>query len=207
MTTAMLSDISQLCSTVDQRDKGEDMLTEEQKRFLLFIARESILSYLEKREMRYTPPNEAVFSEKRGAFVTLHKNNSLRGCIGYIKAYKTILQTIIDMARAAAFQDPRFPKVTLQEINEISIEISILSELIPLSKENLHDIQISRDGLYIEGLYGSGLLLPQVATEWGWDREQFLRETCRKAGLSENCYLDPGNQVYRFTAEIFSEEQ
>ncbi|MBW6516325.1 MAG: AmmeMemoRadiSam system protein A [Candidatus Cloacimonetes bacterium] len=183
------------------------MLTEEQKKFLLRLARESILAHLERREIALKDPTDQILKEKRGAFVTLHKKDALRGCIGYIKPYKPLLQTIKEMARAAAFQDPRFPSVTLKEIDDIYIEISILSELIPVSKEELDDITVGRDGLYIEGLYGSGLLLPQVAVEWNWDRETFLKETCHKAGLSANSYLDPKYQVYRFTAEIFSEEK
>jgi len=182
------------------------MLSEKQKEFLLQVARESILSNLEKRKFSLARPADEIFSVKRGAFVTLHKKGALRGCIGYIKPYKTIFESIIEMSRAAAFNDPRFPPVDLKELDDIVIEISILSELIPLNKDQLIDIEIGRDGLYIEGLYGSGLLLPQVAAEWRWDRETFLRETCRKAGLSANCYLQPENQVYRFSAEIFSEE-
>ena len=181
------------------------MLTEDQKLFLLQVARESILSCLENRKFSLDRPTDRIFSEKRGAFVTLHKKGALRGCIGYIKPYKTIFETIREMARAAAFDDPRFPSLKQEEVNDIVIEISILSDLIPLSNEQLSDIKIGRDGLYIEGLYGSGLLLPQVAVELHWDRETFLRETCRKAGLTANCYLQPENQVYRFSAEIFSE--
>jgi len=183
------------------------MLTEEQKKYLLSLARESILAHLEKREITIKVQSDEIFTKKRGAFVTLHKKDSLRGCIGYIKPYKSLLQTIKEMARAAAFQDPRFPSVSLKEMDEIRIEISVLSELIPVGKDELDEIRVGRDGLFIEGLYGSGLLLPQVAVEWNWDRETFLRETCHKAGLATNSYLDPKYQVYRFTAEIFSEEK
>ena len=182
------------------------MLKTEQKKLLLRLARESILAHLEKRDIAINQPEDQIYKEKRGAFVTLHNNKQLRGCIGYIKPYKSLFQTIKEMARAAAFQDPRFPSISLKEMDQIDIEISILSELTPVSKDQLREITIGRDGLYIEGLYGVGLLLPQVAVEWNWDRETFLRETCHKAGLPGNCYLDPQNQIYRFSAEIFSEE-
>jgi AmmeMemoRadiSam system protein A len=182
------------------------MLTKEQKEFLLKLARESILTQLEKRKLTLEMPDDKIFSEKRGAFVTLHLYNKLRGCIGYVKPYKSIFDTINEMARAAAFNDPRFPQVKLSEMDDLIIEISILSELIPLNKKNLEEIIIGNDGLYIEGIFGSGLLLPQVAAELRWDRDTFLRETCRKAGLASDCYLDPRNQLYRFSADIFSEE-
>lgn len=181
------------------------MLSEEQKRFLLKLARESIQAHLEKREIALQIPSDEIYKLKWGVFVTLHKKKALRGCIGYIKPYKPLGLTIIEMARAAAFQDPRFPKVSMKEMEDISLEISILSELIPVSKDELNDITVGRDGLYIEGLFGSGLLLPQVAVEWNWDRNTFLRETCHKAGLPSDCYLNPQYQVYRFTAEIFTE--
>ena len=183
------------------------MLNNDQKKRLLHLARESIASVLEGRKINVEEPIESVFWEKGGVFVTLEHRGNLRGCIGYIKGYKSVWQSIIEMAKAAAFHDSRFRPITLQELNDITIEISLLSELVPVSSNELEQIEVGRDGLYIEGIYGSGLLLPQVAVEWGWDRVTFLRETCRKAGLGSGCYSDERNQVYRFTAEIFSDTE
>ncbi len=182
------------------------MLTQKQKNFLLQIARDAIKAPLYNESFSMPAIDDELFLEKRGAFVTLHKNKELRGCIGYIRAYKPLLQTIIEMAKAAAFEDPRFPSVRQDEINKIEIEISVLSELIPVMNHNLEEIIVGRDGIYLEMGYKSGLLLPQVALENDWNRETFLRETCRKAGLDSSSYLQPECKIFRFSAEIFAEK-
>ncbi|MCB5230736.1 MAG: AmmeMemoRadiSam system protein A [Candidatus Cloacimonas sp.] len=181
------------------------MLNKEQKKILLSLARESIVSRLESREIDVVESLDNVFKEKRGLFVTLERNGDLRGCIGYVRGYKSVWSSVIEMAQAAAFNDRRFRPVSKKEIEQVNIEISLLSELIPVSPAELDQIKVGRDGLYIEGMYGSGLLLPQVAVDWGWDRSTFLREVCLKAGLGGSCYLVSSNQLYRFSAEILSD--
>jgi AmmeMemoRadiSam system protein A len=135
----------------------------------------------------------------------LHKHGQLRGCIGYIEGIKSIYDTIKEMAIAAAFQDPRFPALQKDELDQIDIEISLLT---PLEKvESKEDIKIGKHGLLIRNGFNSGLLLPQVATEWNWDVETFLEQTCRKAGLHGNCWKESSTQIFRFSAEIFSESR
>jgi len=179
------------------------MLSEEQKKFLLNLARETIKAEIEKSKLSITCPDEPLYQRKTGGFVTLHKAGKLRGCIGYVIAYKTMFETIKEMAKAAAFSDPRFPPLRKSELENIEIEISILSELI--SVQSVDEIKIGRDGLLIQNNFTSGLLLPQVATEWKWDRKTFLEQTCNKAGLNRNCWQQPDTEILRFSAEIFSE--
>ncbi len=177
-------------------------MDKQQKQALLALARSSIASGLGRGEVII--PKDELFKQKRGLFVTLHLDGHLRGCIGYIRGYKSIAESIIEMAKAAAFRDPRFPKVSSQELDKIVIEISLLSELIPV--EDLTKIEVGRDGLYLEHPQGSGLLLPQVAVEWGWDVDTFLQQICRKAGLKPYAFKDKHAKLYSFSAEIFCEQ-
>ncbi len=179
------------------------MLSEEQKKFLLNLARKTIKAEIEKSKLSITCPDEPIYQRKTGGFVTLHKAGKLRGCIGYVIAYKSLFETIKEMAKAAAFNDPRFPSLQKSELEHIEIEISVLSELIPV--QSVDEIKIGRDGLLIQNSFTSGLLLPQVATEWKWDRKTFLEQTCNKAGLDRNCWQQPDTEIFRFFAEIFSE--
>lgn len=178
------------------------MFSEIQKKQLLALAREAIGSHFEQK--RISIPEDADYAVKRGIFVSLHIEDELRGCIGYIKGYKSITESVAEMAIAAAFRDPRFAPLEKSEFQKLNIEISILGDLILL----LPDEQpvIGRDGLYIVHTFGSGLLLPQVAVEWNWDSRTFLGEVCRKAGLNRNAFKDFGTKVYRFTADVFSEK-
>lgn len=176
-----------------------------QKKTLLKLARQVIMNSLNKEKKQFEIPEDEIFHKTTGAFVTLHKNGNLRGCIGYIIGYRRLWDTISEMSEAAAFGDPRFSPVTQDEIDDIDIEISILSELIRV--KNIDEVIIGRDGLFMKNGFYSGLLLPQVATEWGWDKNTFLKETCRKAGMSSNCWQDPKTEIYRFSAEIFSEKE
>ena len=179
------------------------MLSHEQKKFLLNLARETIKARLDNCDLDIDQSQDDVYDQKTGGFVTLHKNGQLRGCIGYVIAHKSLFDTIIDMANDAAFDDPRFPPVNKTELSEIDVGISILSELIRVI--NIEEIEIGRDGLLIRNNFSSGLLLPQVATEWKWDKITFLEQTCMKAGLSGNCWKKPDTEIFRFSAEIFSE--
>lgn len=176
-------------------------LDRETKINLLKLARRTIKNFLTKKEEVKT---DFKFPEiKRGAFVTLHKRGELRGCIGTFRSDKNIADVVSEMALASAFEDPRFPKLELEELEEIDIEISVLS---PLRKiKNVNEIEVGKHGLYISRGFRSGVLLPQVATEYNWDRETFLVHTCLKAGLPEDAWKDPATKIEVFTAEVFGE--
>ena len=182
-------------------DRG---LTGEQKQALLRIARESIEAEL-RGEAPPAAEGQGTPDEKRGAFVSLKKRGKLRGCIGMIEARKPLVQTVEEMAVAAAFQDPRFPPLRREELKDLRVEISVLTPLRRVA--DVDAIEIGTHGLYIRRGARAGLLLPQVATEWRWDRETFLRETCRKAGLAPDAWRDPETEIYLFSADVFGEEQ
>ncbi len=178
------------------------MLDKLQMQEMLALARQSIAN-----RFNYPAPvvpNKPLYKEKRGVFVSLHKKGELRGCIGYIKGYKSLGDSIVEMAQAAAFRDPRFPALKADELEQIKLEISILGELIPI--KGTTEIEIGRDGLFIDHPQGSGLFLPQVATEWQWTAPVFLEQVCRKAGLSRTAWMDDEARLYRFEAAVFSEE-
>ncbi|MDQ7031946.1 MAG: AmmeMemoRadiSam system protein A [Desulfonauticus sp.] len=176
-------------------------LSQEEKDYLKKIARLSMIEELSGKKINYPPPVSKKLTSSLGAFVTLKKNGDLRGCIGQVIAQDPLWKTIIAMAKEAAFKDPRFSPVQLEELEELEIEISILS---PLEKvTNLEQVEPGKHGLLIRKGFYSGLLLPQVATEWGWDRKTFLEQTCFKAGLDKDCYLDKDVEIYFFQAEVF----
>jgi AmmeMemoRadiSam system protein A len=180
-------------------------LTQADKKALLEIAEKAITAKAGNREMPKPAMDLPVLKEKRGAFVTLKKRGHLRGCIGYIKAVKPLEDTVQEMAIAAAFHDPRFPALKSEEIKDLSFEISVLSPLVKISEIN--DIEIGRHGLYMVRGHNSGLLLPQVAIEYGWDRETFLEETCHKAGLPSGAWREKETEIYVFSADYFSDQQ
>ncbi|MBC7330666.1 AmmeMemoRadiSam system protein A [bacterium] len=177
----------------------------EEKKELLNIARTSIEEYLKNRRIPTFSPSSTTLLERKGAFVTLKKAGFLRGCIGMIEALKPLYQTVAEMAVAAAIEDPRFPPLTLDELPLITIEISVLSPLEEV--KDIEEIEVGKHGLYIIRGFYRGLLLPQVATENNWDRETFLQHTCLKAGLPIDCWQDPETKIYKFSAEVFSEEE
>jgi len=184
------------------RKKINIMFTKEQQKALLQLARNAVTSRFTKEPVFY--PHDDEFNISRGVFVTIHKNGDLRGCIGYIKGFKDLVPSITEMAQSAAFHDSRFPAVKEYELADLKFEISVLSEMIPVS--NISEIQIGRDGLMLKHPYGSGLLLPQVPVEWNWDLPTFLKQICYKAGLSSDCWKDDISTLYRFSADIFSED-
>ena len=175
------------------------MLSHEQQAELLAYARAVIASRFGSPEPK--PPSDPAYELKRGLFVSLHLQGNLRGCIGYIEGHASLRKSVHDMALAAAFRDPRFPALRNSELEELELEISVLGELIPVSGPA--EIQIGRDGLFIEHPRGSGLLLPQVATDWNWTAEEFLKQVCRKAGLANDAWQDQAATLYRFEAEVF----
>ncbi len=181
----------------------EDTLTAQEREQLLRLARSTIEGYLKDRRIPSYSTDNPRFLRPGGAFVTLKKHGDLRGCIGYIYSERPLYETIQQAAVAAATQDPRFPPVRLAEMAEITIEISLLS---PLERvRDVNDIVVGKHGLLIRRGYYQGLLLPQVAPEQGWNREQFLEGVCYKAGLPSDAWKDPATELYSFTAEVFSE--
>jgi AmmeMemoRadiSam system protein A len=177
-------------------------IDDEGKGFLLSLARESIRCAISRlRFERKNPPEWTI--EPKGAFVTIKIDGELRGCIGHMTAQESLYQTIIDMARAAALEDPRFAPLTLAELEASKLEISVLSPLRPIADPE--EIEVGRHGIYIIAGYRSGVLLPQVATEWGWDRATFMRQVCRKAGVQESVLADPSTRLYAFEASVFGE--
>jgi AmmeMemoRadiSam system protein A len=182
--------------------KEEHMaLSQQDKQTLRQIARQTIDAALQRQKLPSLAPGSPILQEKRGAFVTLRRRGQLRGCIGLIEPVRPLAEAIQEMSLAAAFRDPRFPPLTAEEFNEVDIEISVLTPLHQIQK--VEEIEVGKHGLYIKNGPYAGLLLPQVATEYRWDRPTFLRETCRKAGLSPEAWKEPDTQIYIFSAEIF----
>ncbi|WP_432738368.1 AmmeMemoRadiSam system protein A [Maridesulfovibrio sp. FT414] len=177
-------------------------LTQEEKSYLKDLVRLSIISRLRGDKDAAVPePPTRHLAEEFGAFVTLNKHGHLRGCIGNIQGSGPLYKTIWRMARAAAFEDPRFPPVSLPEFDELEIEISILSPITVCT--DVEKIEIGRHGLIMQRGMQSGLLLPQVAVDWKWDRKQFLAQTCNKAGMEPTAWQDPATNILWFEAEVF----
>ena len=185
--------------------KTENGIKEKDKVWLLNLARRSIMSSLNNESERLPIPENRFLSEKRAVFVTLHKNGELRGCIGHMIARDKLYQAVWEMARSAAFNDPRFPKVGKSEMNDINIEISILTPMKKIS--SIDEIVMGRDGVMIQQGYRSGVFLPQVAKETGWDKETFLQHLCSsKAMLPAKAYLDPQTDIFIFQVDDFKEK-
>ncbi|MEA4855501.1 MAG: AmmeMemoRadiSam system protein A [Solidesulfovibrio sp.] len=176
-------------------------LTDEEKASLKDLVRLRIAARLAGRDPASPRPPTGKLREPHGAFVTLTLRGRLRGCIGHIVGDRPLFETIGDMAEAAAFGDPRFTPLTREEFQDIAIEISVLSPLTPCPDPAL--VEVGRHGLLVRRGARSGLLLPQVPVEWGWDRETFLDQTCRKAGLEPGCWRHPDTKLSWFEAEVF----
>lgn len=196
------SSVVSYVAAVLYRHEIQEGLSETDKKALLKIARQSIETYLRDGSVPTFDVPESL--RKAGAaFVTLEKNDRLRGCIGQTAAITPLVETVSHCAIQAAVSDPRFTPVTADEMTGIHIEISVLT---PLQRvKSLEEIKVGRDGLTITMGRNRGLLLPQVATEYGWDRTTFLQQTCRKAGLPPDAYLSDRAEIYRFQAVIFGE--
>lgn len=192
------------------KEKGEmimkdEYLNKEEKEKLLEIARFSIIEAVTGRRQFFPNVTEVRLKENCGAFVTIKENGQLRGCIGYIQAVKPLYETIKDVARSAAVNDYRFNPIGHDELDKLELEISVLTPLVRIT--DINEIEVGKHGLYMKRGFDSGLLLPQVATEYNWDRETFLKETCRKAGLPQDAWKDKTTQIYTFSAEIFGDMQ
>ncbi|MDD1696313.1 MAG: TIGR00296 family protein [Methanoregula sp.] len=186
-----------------------NLLSKDEGEMAIRLARGAIDYTLAKKPkpvLAFTP----VFSEKRGVFVTLTKAGELRGCIGFPYPVIPLMDAIEDAAVAAATGDPRFPKVRADELGFIRIEVTILTVPVPLEGDpdkRPEKVDVGRHGLIVRGRGTSGLLLPQVATEYNWDNRTFLEHTCMKAGLPRQCWTHANVEVLTFEGQIFTEHE
>ena len=176
-------------------------LTDSDQQLLLRLAREALVESVRSGRLSEIEKPAGAPEERCGAFVTLHKLGRLRGCVGYIESPRPLFQTVRECAMAAALHDGRFDPVEPEELPFLHLEISVLS---PLEDVRPQQIETGRHGLLISRGLQRGLLLPQVAVEWKWDRETFLDETCRKAGLASDEWRR-GARIQAFTAQVFAE--
>lgn len=188
--------------------KESSQFTKEEQKTLLKISRETLISHLTGSKSLDALLKKITITdrmkEKRGVFVTIKKSGHLRGCIGYIQGIEPVVEAVIDNTRSASTRDNRFRPMNASEIDKVKIEISVMTPLKLI--HSLQDIQVGRDGLVIEHRGKRGVLLPQVATENGWNREQFLNAICRKAGLSEFTWRTEKPIIRTFRAQVFGEE-
>ena len=186
----------------EEKKVGVDLgLSDQDKRTLHQIAKAVIENKARGKAVPDFKIDSPVLKENRGAFVTLNKKGQLRGCIGYLEGRGPLHKTVEEMAEAAAFRDPRFPSVKEKEIPDLEIEISVLTPLKRIT--DVLEIEVGKHGIYIKKGWSSGLLLPQVATEYGWDRQSFLEHTCNKAGLPSSAWKEKDTEIYIFSADIF----
>ncbi len=198
--------VGYLSAFIDQPKGVSDMLTKKQKKELLGLARNSIKVYLETGKKVQGKTTDPVLNKEMGAFVTLHENGQLRGCIGNLIGTQSLYLNIRDMAVEAAVNDPRFASLKVAELKDVEIEISVLSSMQRVASPD--DIILGNHGVLVKRGFRTGVFLPQVATETGWSKEEFLSYLCaQKAGLSSDAWKDKDTELYVFTAEIFSEKE
>jgi AmmeMemoRadiSam system protein A len=184
-----------------ERDGGLD---ERERRELLRVARLALVEHLHHGRRPTGAPHCQALLEARPVFVSVHLGGRLRGCMGRIETETPLYAAVMDLAVSAATSDPRFAPITVDEVGEARLEISVLSPRAPLAAAS--ELALGRDGLIISRGARRGLLLPKVAVEQGWDAERFLDETCGKAGLPSGSWREPSTTVERFTAEVFAED-
>lgn len=181
----------------------ERELNAREKQVLLAIAHQAIVQGVQTGEEYIEPREEKSLNRRNGCFVTIKKNGKLRGCIGNFQSELPLFREVARMALASATRDPRFYPMKEADLESFDIEISVLS---PLHKvDSTDEIEVGKHGIYIEKGYYRGVLLPQVATEHGWDRPTFLRQTCVKAGLPTNAWEADDAEIYVFSAQVFGE--
>jgi len=180
-------------------------LSDEHRKTLLGIARESIAAVLEGRHLPWRADDfDEILARPAGAFVTLRTHDGeLRGCIGSIQAVQPLFKAVASSAVSAAFHDPRFTPLQSGELERLELEISVMGPVERVTK--IEDIVVGRDGLIISRSPYAGLLLPQVATEYEWDRETFLDQTCLKAGLPRSAWRAEDCRIEKFSAIVFGE--
>ena len=179
-------------------------LSDSEKIYLLKYARNVVEAAVTGEAAPAADGASDIMRRKGAAFVTLKEHGDLRGCIGHVIAHVPLIDCVASVGRAAALEDPRFPPVKPAELNDIDIEVSVLTPVEPCT--DIHTIQVGVHGLVMKRGYHQGLLLPQVPGEFGWDRTQFLQQTCRKAGMEASCYTDPKTEIFTFTAIVFNEK-
>jgi AmmeMemoRadiSam system protein A len=179
-------------------------LADREKQLLLEVARRALTRAVERREDLENPSDDSHLLESGGAFVTLHLRGRLRGCIGQIGSSEALIRVVAHCTKAAALEDPRFEPVHRNELTEIEIELSILSHPEEIAPDR---IEAGKHGLIVSRSWQRGVLLPQVATQYGWTAARFLEETCAKAGFERSAWKDSGTLIHAFTAEIFSETE
>ncbi len=179
------------------------MLSKTDAAILLNIARGAIVHQIKGEDYSLTPREEKALNSESGCFVTITQEGQLRGCIGNFQSQQPLFREVATMAVAAASQDPRFQPMGQEELDNFSLEITVLSPLEKIDDTNL--IEVGTHGIYIIKGHNRGVLLPQVATEYGWNRETFLRQTCVKAGLPEDSWHHPDTNIYIFGGQIISE--
>ena len=200
----------QVNSNKTQEDKNMNIearsqLNHEEKVFLLDLAEKTMQAAV-KNESKPDPENiPEITRQDRGAFVTLEKNGNLRGCIGYVQPIKPLWKAVKEMAVSASLKDPRFPPVEEDELPDITVEVSVLT--VPHEIDDIEEIEVGKHGIIIKKGFQQGLLLPQVATDQGWDRKTFLQHTCRKAGLPTTAWQDQNTEIKIFSAQVFSREE
>ena len=175
-------------------------------------ARKIVTEFIQNNnKMKLDPEFNSKFSFPSGIFVTLNKKNNLRGCIGYPLPNQSLSQALIDASISAATEDPRFNSVTFDELDEITFEVTILTQpqeiIVDNPSQYPSQIKIGRDGLIVKHSFYSGLLLPQVPIEYGWNEEEFLEHTCEKAGLEKNFWKRDDVTISKFEGIIFKEEK
>ncbi len=184
---------------------SEFTLSDGQKKKLLALARKTVEEGARANRKPKAAPDDEGLTIPAGAFVSLHKQGRLRGCIGRFEAESPLFETVVDMAWAASKNDPRFNEIEQEELPDIDIEISVLSPLRKIS--DVKEIKVGRHGIYIIRGGRRGTLLPQVAVEQGWNRDNILRHTCMKAGLPPEAYKDEGTDIYIYDALVFGEKE
>jgi uncharacterized protein (TIGR00296 family) len=187
-----------------------NVLTDDEGQMLIRIARENIEKYLKGSAYNLTSVLPQIFHEKLGVFVTLSIDSQLRGCIGYPEPYMELIEGLLDVSIAAAVEDPRFSPLSINELDKIKIEVSVLTkpQLVEVGsyEDYLNVLEVGKDGLIIENSYHRGLLLPQVPVEQNWDIETFLENLCYKAGLYKDAWKEENTKIYNFQAQIFEEK-
>ena len=179
-------------------------LTQDEKSILLKLARDTITQYVTEGRKPPLPEATGMLGEPYGCFVTVHMNGQLRGCIGNMIGRGPLVELIQEMAVAASTQDPRFHALSKEELSEIDIEISVLSLMRKITDVN--EIEVGKHGIIMGRGVCQGVLLPQVATEQGWDRQTFIENTCLKAGLPTDAWKDPKTNIEIFSAQVFGEK-
>lgn len=181
------------------------MLDDSDKVALLKLARTTLEAHFSDESTPACPASPKALTEQRGAFVSLHHGEELRGCIGQLNPDRKLAEVVQHCALSAALEDMRFVPVAQDELRDLNIEISVLS---PFRRvQNIEEIEVGKHGLYMEQGQFRGLLLPQVATQYRWDREKFLEQTCLKAGLPTSAWQDPQTIIHTFEAEVFSDTE